>query len=414
MRISILRKFIVPLCLLINCVLYQVIGQNDTIWLTKSNKVTDDVKKDSIYRLPATKKGNLYVLNYYHKDGTPYLSGTASKIDKVVWNGTVKWFTKDGNVSQSMDYENNILHGNVVTFYKNQKLKAIYENGVPIAGSANFNQIYPKQFIERKDSIIREVTYEKDVKGIRYETIFIVHGNSLKKKEIRYYGNDGEYIGVSTDEIDLSGHKGIEVKYFKNPLRVRRIKKTDDTGIRILASYYKNGQIRERLTDGLPQKIQYFGPDGKALGTVEVKGYNSYGCRYKNGKQIMFYSNEKPEQMHLIGAITEYDKEGNIIYTKYFHENQQVEFETIHENSFVAESYNYDQNGREIAKMIYNNGLPDQGVLIEGNTLLSYDKGNIIQKLTYYPATTLVFRVFKDAKATYFDKKGENIGEISY
>ncbi|WP_378174838.1 hypothetical protein [Aquimarina sp. SS2-1] len=413
MRIPLLKKIFLPVFILINCISYQIIGQKDTIWYNQSGKV---VNKENafVYRPPVSKKGNLYSLKYYYNNDTPYIHGASSRIDKVVWEGTIKWFTKDGNLIQSLDYKNNSLHGTVITFNENQKLQAIYENGLLISGSANFDQKNPKQFLERKDSIIREVTYEKDLLGIRLEKIYVVNGYSIKEKEIQYYGNDGVYLGTSTRGKDIFGRRGTEVTYFKNPLRVKQIKILDDKGKQVIATYYPSGAVREQVKEGSIREISYLDPKGNILGTAGVNGYDFDGWMYSYGKQIRFYSDDNPEEMHLIEAIATYDREGNIIEANYFYKNQQLESKVIYENSLEKEIFYYNQNGKEIAKVVYKDQSPYQGTLIEDNTSTTYNQGNVVNKNTYYPDTKLVFRSFENEKAIYYDKNGNIIGEISY
>ncbi|WP_298319315.1 hypothetical protein [uncultured Aquimarina sp.] len=390
---------------------FKAFAQKDTIWYNEKWQVTSK-EGSAFYRPPVSKKGDLYLIKDYYKNGKLQMQGTSAEKDNDFWEGTVTWYNEDGKVLQSFTYKNNRLHGKFITFYKDEELVAEYKNGRFFSGKTNFVNASSKTYTEIKDSSIREVVYDTDLNGTRYEIFKKIVNNYPKESEIRYYGNQGEYLGTSLIDPETGRYKGVYVYYYKNPLRVKKIVDYKYKGRRTKIGYYPNGVVRERFLDKPEPKIEYYDLKGKLISTVGVGDPNK-NWDFRDGKRVQFYSDSDPEKMHLISFIEEFDVNGNIVYAENFHENQQTSSKVFYENKSKKEIISFDEKGKEIAKITFKNYAPFQGILLEKSKSKVYEQGKLIKETSFYPDTTIPFSVFENKKAIFYKKNGDTLGEIS-
>ncbi|WP_299253490.1 hypothetical protein [uncultured Aquimarina sp.] len=390
---------------------FSTFAQKDTIWYNEKWQVTS--KEDAaFYRPPVFKKGDVYLIKDYYKNGKLQMEGTSTEKDKNFWIGTVNWYKEDGKILQSFTYKNNRLHGDFITYYKDQKLIAKYKDGRFFSGATNFENTNSKRYSEKKDSIIREVVYDNDLKGVRYEVFKKITKDYPKELEVKYYGNNGAYLGTSSIDPETGKYQGVFVYYYKNPLRVKKIVDHKYKGGRIKIGYYPNGVVRERFIDKPELKIEYYNLKGEKISTVGVGNPNK-NWDFRDGKRVQFYSDSEPEKMHLISFTEEFDEDGNVIYVEHFHENQQIKSKVFYENKSKKEAISFDEKGNQIAKIIFKNYAPFQGTLLENSRSKVYEQGKLIKEINFYPDITMPFSVFENKKAIFYNKKGDVLGEIT-
>ncbi|MBW1296895.1 toxin-antitoxin system YwqK family antitoxin [Aquimarina litoralis] len=410
MKTSLLKKSILLFFLMSNCLLYRAIAQKDTIWYDKNWKLIGK-ENASFFRPPAIKKDSLYLIKDYYIDGTLQMEGLSrSNDEESIWEGEVTWYTETGKISQIVSYKDGFFDGDMITYYKDQKLVANYKNGKLISGKNNFVFSGIQQYTEIKDSIIREVTYNKDLKGIRYESIKKITDTYPKEIEVKYYGNSGEYLGaLSTD--DKGKYKGISVIYYQNPLRVKQIRDYAYKNGIVTAFYYPNGVVREQVDVKKKNNIEYFDRNGKFLHAVKFESSNK-SWDLKDGTKVKFYSNDIEDKVHLIEYIEKLDANGKIIFKQYFYENQKPKSKIYHENNIKKEIINYDESGKETSRLQYKGYQPYEGIFKQKNRELVYKEGVIIKETEFYPQSNNKFSVFENGIITYFDKKDNLIGEV--
>ncbi|MFD2562139.1 toxin-antitoxin system YwqK family antitoxin [Aquimarina rubra] len=398
-------------CVAICNLSFKAFGQNDTIWYDQ--KWQESSKENAaFYRPPSVKNGDLYVIKDYYINGQLQMVGTSTEKDKAIWEGKVTWYQKDGKVQQAFTYKNNRLDGEFITYYKDQKLIAQYKDGRFFSGKTNFINKNSQTFREKKDSIIREVIYDKDLNGTRYEIYKKITKDYPKETGVKYYGNEGEYLGTSSIDSETGRYQGVFVYYYKNPLRVRKIVDHKYKGGRVKATYYPNGGIRERFIDKPEPKMEYYDQKGTLISTVGIGDPNKT-WDFRDGKRVQFYSDSKPEEMHLIDFIEEFDVEGNITYAEFYHKNQQIQSKVFYEDKYKKEVISFDKSGNQIARVTFKNYAPFQGTLLDKFKSKVYEQGKLIKETNFYPDTTIPFSVFENKKAVFYNKNGDVLGEIT-
>ncbi|AXT55377.1 hypothetical protein D1815_06255 [Aquimarina sp. AD1] len=390
---------------------FKAFGQNDTIWYDKNWRLS--IKDDAaFYRPPVSKKGELYLVQDYYINGSLQMEGTSSNAAKDFWEGVVTWYDINGKVIQSFTYENNRLEGDFITYYKDKKLIAQYKNGRFVSGEANFNNGTSQTYIVQRDSIMKEVIYDTDINGVRYEYFKKNTGTYVDAYETKFYDNEGKYIGTSTRDKTTGSYEGIFVTYYRNPFRVKEVRDYKYKNGRVMATYYPNGVLRNRFIEEPKQKIEYFDKQGNLLNSVGIENPNK-SWSFINGKRMQFYSNYIPEEMHLIEYIEEFNEVGDVVYMERFHKNQKIKAKIYFENKNKKEEINYDEQGKQSSRLTYKGYKPYQGTLIEKGRSVIYDQGVLVKETNYYPETNVPFSIFQNSKATFYDKNGLELGHVT-
>ncbi|SEK38447.1 Antitoxin component YwqK of the YwqJK toxin-antitoxin module [Aquimarina amphilecti] len=403
--------FIVIVYIVISNLNFKAFGQNDTIWYDKTWKTS--IKDDAaFYRPPVSKKGELYLIRDYYIDGSLQMEGTSSNPTNDFWEGVVTWYDTNGKVIQSFTYENNRLEGDFITYYKDKKLTAQYKDGRFVSGEANFNNGTSQTYLVQRDSILKEVVYDKDLNGARYEYFKKNTGTYLEIHETKFYDNDGKYIGTSTREKETGIYKGVYVTYYRSPLRVKQVRDYKYKNGRVVATYYQNGVLRNRFVELPKQKIEYFDLEGNLLHSVALEDPNK-SWSFINGTHVQFYSNTIPEEMHLIEYIEEFNEEGDVVYMERFYKNKKTKSKILFENKYKKEEINYDKEGNQASKLTYKDYKPYQGTLVETGRAVIYNQGTLMKETTFYPDTNIPFSVFQNSKATFYDQKGLELGQVT-
>ena len=100
-------------------------AEKDTIWYDANwNVASKNVA--SYYRPSPSPKDNGFWLIDYHISGKKQMEAWSNAPDTEFFNGTVTWYYENGNVTQTVNYKNNILEGERRNYHENGKLKSQY------------------------------------------------------------------------------------------------------------------------------------------------------------------------------------------------------------------------------------------------------------------------------------------------
>lgn len=388
-----------------------ICAQNDTIYYNAKWKVT--VKDSaSFYRPPIKKEGDLFRVQDYFIDGTLQMNGTSKSDEKDLWEGVVTWYNKDGSIHQQGNYTNGRLDGEFVTILNGKKLVAEFKNNRYITGQQNIScgggmYLYTRQ---KGDTIIATM-YGEDLNGLRYETYRL---KDSKRGDLftKYYKADGSYMGKKS--ITADGYvDGIEVDYYRSPMRIREVRTYDDQGY-VFASdfYYRNGEFREKFEEEPELKQTYFSSDGKVLGELFLQMKNGKPIPW-TGRQVNFYYQHLNEDNASVQTIRDY-KNGTMVYEEMHYENQVIKSKTYYENGGKERQISFDETGKEIGSIEYANYLPINGVELIGDRKSTYKDGVLVSETNYYPKTKNVLSKKTDALETYYDKEGNELGVLKY
>ncbi len=387
-----------------------VSAQNDTIWYDAKWKKTTKAEA-SYYRPPVVKKGSFYEVKDYYRDHTLQMRGLSKFADKDHWEDIVKWYDKNGQLSQSLEYTNNRLDGDALSFYKQEELKGHYKDGLFISGKINMKASQYNLYLEKRDSMIVEVIYENDLNGIRTETYLKDNPKRFVLKRM-FYDQSGELIGTAIRDSIEYRDQGTDVYYYYNPMQIKQIIDVNKDRREVIATYYPNGQLRDQLIRGRESKIIYYDKKGVPIDSVYVKQENRIR-RFYNGKRITFFSDYNQDELALILSVEQYDKEGKLIVTEAYHKNQQLKTKTLYENNQKVSEVSYDEKGNKIAELTYKNYIPWNGTKITSDRLEEFEDGKLIKEVIYYRDTQQAFKVFENKTATFYDQKGNKLSEIT-
>ena len=173
-----------------------LVAQNDTIWYD-SNWNEVDKKIAEFYRAETVLKGGLYVQIDYYLSGMKQMEAYSKNEKEPVYEGKVKWYYENGNISQIANYSNGVLNGNREIFYENGKLqnKRIYSKG-------KLNGAWEAYY---KDGQMAENgNYEENLKEGVWET-FYTNGKSKERGKYIFdkrvdIWTTNYYDGISEDE----------------------------------------------------------------------------------------------------------------------------------------------------------------------------------------------------------------------
>ena len=248
---------------LLTTVTVSLSAQQDTLYFTSKWKPT--VKDSaSFFRPPVKKEGDLFKIQDYYISGQVQMEAFSKSSEKDLWQGKVTWYNEDGSIFQEGNYINNRLEGNFITFMQGERLVATYKNGRIVSGKRNTPYGSGQMYIEQKGDTLYEVVYDKDIKGIRSEHWGTKNSYRFLSK---YYGANGDFIG-ERKLLPNNYYKGVEVLYFYDPMRVKKINYEPFGQLLISETYYPNGQIREKVTHEPDWSKTYYSSDGEKIAEI--------------------------------------------------------------------------------------------------------------------------------------------------
>ncbi|WP_299106600.1 toxin-antitoxin system YwqK family antitoxin [uncultured Winogradskyella sp.] len=379
-------------------------AQQDTIYYNIDWKET---VKDSaaFYRTPIKKEGDLFRIEDYYASGQLQMSGLSKSSDKAIWHGVVSWYNEDGKLYQSGNYKNNRIEGEFISFLNDKKLVAIYKDGYFKEGAMNRGQGRNKYYTEIKNDTLKDIVYDGDINGVRYENYSVINGSRFLSK---YYNDKGELLG-KLERVGNGYNKGVEVYYYYNPMRVKQIRYYPYDYMLGETFFYDNGQIRTKFELEPEIKNTYYTIEGDELGSVTYTMQNNY-LKAENGSEYNF-SYDYSGSPVTITSIRTY-KDGKLQKEELYYENGKVKSINTYIDNKKEIQISYNESGKEIARMTYNDYYPLTGTEIVGDRKATYKEGELIKEVNYYPKTKLVFSEKTKEEETYFDKEGNILGSL--
>ncbi len=384
-------------------------AQQDTIYYNIAWKET---VKDSaaFFRPPVKKEGGLFRIKDYYASGQLQMSGLSKDSEKSIWHGEVSWYKENGEIYQIANYENNRLEGEFVTFLNQQKLVAIYKNGYVVEGALNRDQGSYGYYMEIANDTIKDVIYDGDIKGVRYENYSVAKGARFLSK---YYGENGKLIG-ELETLDNGYTKGVEVFYYYEPMRVKQIRYYPYEHLLGETFFYENGQVRTLFELSPTYKSTFYAKDGTQLGSVTYTINNGY-LKPENGTVYNFSYGYKDTKANEVISVKTY-KDGKLQKDEQRYNDGTVRALTIYKDAVRELQISYNKKGEEIARMVYDNYYPLTGTEISLNKEVTYLDGELVKEIHFYNGTDIVFSEKTQDKETYYDKQGKIMGvlEIEY
>lgn len=382
-------------------------AQNDTIYYDAKWKTT--VKDSAAYFRPPSKKiGEVYKKEDFYMSGALQMSGLSSSLDKDLWEGTVTWYNEDGGMLQQGNYKNNRLDGEYISTLAGKKIKAQFKNGKMVSGKTNntFNngrQYYTEM---RGDTIVNTI-YDKDIEGARYERYNVGKQYDVL---IKYYDYDGKFMG-QREPLSEGYIKGITVSYYKTPMRPMEVKYYKN-GIQLGSTfYYCEDQVREEFSWDNELSKTFYSPKGEFLGKVNYVYDNNY-LKPTEGTEYNFYSSYQEYKGELISSIREYAG-GKLVKEQTFYENKNKKSSADYTDGAKELQISYNEKGEEIARMVYDNWNPVNGIEIIGNRRATYKDGKLVEEVNTYYNTQLVFSKKTETTETFYTKDGSILGVLT-
>lgn len=378
-------------------------AQQDTIYYDMSWKPTI---KDSaaFFRAPVKKEGDLFRIEDYYISGQKQMSGLSKYKDKDFWVEKVSWYTEEGKLYQQGNYNKHRLDGEFITFLNDKKLIAIYKNGLIKSGAQNHIQLSNRIYTEVKNDTVKEVVYGDDINGIRYENFRTLKLGHFRTK---YYDEKGDIMG-EINTLNNGYRKGIEVFYYFEPMRIKQINYYPFEGLLGHEDYYPNGQVRTKFQTKPEYKRTYFTEDGTQIGSITYDFQNDY-LKPISGTEIVFYYSYNVEDMNRVLSSRTYNN-GQLEKEELHYNDGKIKSLTTYTDNIKELQVSYDEAGNELSRMVYKNYYPYSGVEISGNKKATYNEGELIEELKYYPETNSVFSKKNKEEEVYYNREGGVLG----
>jgi antitoxin component YwqK of YwqJK toxin-antitoxin module len=382
-------------------------AQTDTIYYNAKWKTT---LKDSaaFFRPPAKKEGELFKKEDFYISGSLQMSGLSSSLNKDFWEGKVTWYNEDGSILQQGTYKNNRLEGEYISTLENKKLKAEFENGRMVSGKTNGTFNNGRQYYtEMQGDTTVNIIYDKNLDGVRYERYSVGKQYDVL---IKYFDVEGKFMG-QREYLPDGNIKGVEVSYYQKPMRPMEVKYYPNGTQLGSTFYYCEDQVREEFNSDNGLSKTFYNPKGEQIGKISYTYENNY-LKPLDGTEYTFYSSYKEYKGELIRSIREYVA-GKLAKDEQFYENQQLMSSTSYTAGAKDLQISYNEDGEEIARMVYENWAPMNGTEIIGDRKTTYKDGKLVKEINDYYNTELVFSEKTLTTETYYDKDGSVLGTLS-
>jgi len=393
----------VCICLIIG--IYTAHAQNDTIFFDAKWKVTS--KENASFFRPKVKKiDSLYRVEDYYINGNLQMKGMSSSNEKDIWQGLVTWYKENGKPYRQSTYSDNRLDGEFISYNDEKKYVAYYKNGYFISGKMISGEGEGQFYQEKVGDTLLQVYYDGKRQGIRYENYSTSKKGNFYSK---YYDDEGRLIGDRT--LLSNGYaKGVEVFYYYNPMRVQQIKYLPYGRELISATFYANGQVREKVNTNDKWSKEYYSKSGELLGKIEYALDGDY-LRPTNGKLIKFQLNTTKEYNGAVGSVATY-ADGKIIKEEVYNDRNKLTTSATFENGFKSLQINFDDHGNVIHRMKFKNGLPFHGTEITKYHSIVYNEGELVEEVVFYRDTRKPQKKINKTKEVYYDFEGNVLGEL--
>jgi len=399
-------------------------------------KTTKD--KAKYYRiLPLETKGDKVLIKGYYISGKPQMKGLAYNDDKVYNDGLlnyvdgedISWYFENGNLQVSCSFFHGDLHGHYTEYYENGKVREelYYLNGNKQGKASYFN---------KDGKLLTSFVYQNDEPYDGITNCFSVYEKGKLKEEKLFYENTNQLAY----EAYYKENTIAERFYYKNGDRINQVggyKKQKGNTITFYPSekcgYVIGIKHLKAIRKDMPEWNEFFyDPDGK----IRFKGKNKHGGPFEGTfykKNVNFLSGETDvlsfsenyKQQRLINEkayindsliancsyVDNKPLDGKVVYygrvdfdnrylfiitplkNGYVHGKQSLfeKVDDIRRNRIL--SYFHYQNGKKEGKssvydryyeenfdVIYKNDKPYKGIIVDSNSIYTYDKGKVIKE----------------------------------
>lgn len=368
---------------------FSVLLAQQKIYFDENWEVITDKSKAKYYRL-TTEENGLYHLKDYYLNGVIQMDGFSKNNDPndEIYEGKVSWYYEDGKLYQTANYKDGVLTGEFKSYDQMGRLLSNYtydEKGLFSGQEFMYKRTSPTDSLGadynyesffKEGNTERTVVYDESKSGIRYESFYSKTGEKIKDV---YYGSKGEKIGESTYENYAP--KGTVVDYYYLPMRVRSIQTIKNINSYIPAEekyFYKSGKILS-VTKNSNKKgtTAYYDVAGNKLGELTYSIDDNDVKSNKKGTEIFF-----DDDTEKIKSKTTY-QDDQVTHQETFNSNGSVKSIANYENFELSNTTNYDESSKEIAKMIYQDGLPYNGKYIDESSEIVYSNGKLMSQDMY-------------------------------
>lgn len=123
-----MKKFL--LILLIGCIslstsMISAQAEKDTLWFD-ANWNASTKNQASYFRPQPTKKDKGYLWKDYYLSGAKQMEAVSLKENEEFFDGTTTWYFENGNVMQTVNYQNNLKVGERKNYHESGSLKSQY------------------------------------------------------------------------------------------------------------------------------------------------------------------------------------------------------------------------------------------------------------------------------------------------
>lgn len=365
------------------------------------NKVPKE--RAELYR-EVQKKDSLYEIKDFFLSGKLQMVGYSKNPEMTSTDMLLgKFFTYHENGKVKIEgFRENELYFHYKEFDENGKFIAESERneqGTTLKSTAGkYSSFDELIFTNNDNSVIKRVSYDKDITKIRMESLSSENGNTIT----HFYDEKGKLIGTNTFDENFASN-GTEVSFYKNPMRVASIRKMEKGKNISEEIFYGNGKrfsLSELKED---QKITlYFNEKGKEIGKLIEKKQDDIFFTPQSGNMLSLSEDGK-----FVESDTEY-KLGMRTKSVSFYENGKTKSITDYNiENWVGKITYFDNKGKEQEKIIYEDGQPFDGKYYDdfgkNPSFTAYKEGKMVEMQT-----------FDEQKRLRFVKKHQPNSEYSY
>ncbi|MCT2562114.1 membrane-binding protein [Chryseobacterium herbae] len=359
-------------------------------------------------------KGKLTLIKDFYKNGKLRMEALASDTTpgSEIYEGKVITYNPEGKILSTVTFSGGKQLGPAQTFDEKGRLlnDLVYKADGSFIGKAygykdpEISIFYNNISSYKNNGSFKTIIYDEDIKGIRSE----INTNDKGEYEIKFYGDNGKYIGKTYTNNAL---EGVSVEYYYNPMKVSKIKKYRRDGrdgiVEETIIYSKNGEIlqeeKKNKKDGYKTTYDETGKKIGNLTYVYDKESNSY--KPQDGEDYQFNAN-------ISGFSTiEMYKNGRVVSGKYFDENGKLYSENVLEDEMIQEIRYYHPDGKLKSTLNYKDGVPYKGTFYDEGVEQQYDDGILLLSKSFREGGKIKSDKKLNAKkagydSTVYDEKG--------
>ena len=382
-------------------------AQNDTIWMSKFHSLTTKQTAE-YFRIIKKIDQKTIQINEYRLDKSKMLEQQCNLNEDKTFNGQATQFFEDGKTAVIYEIKNSAINGKVTSFLKNgSKTECTYKNNMLFDGTIIFedNGIYIQHIAKNGLPVVNKY-YNLDKENSGYIETFI---NEIKT--CKSFNKNGKIIGEAINNKEGDVVSGILGEYNSTPLVLEKLIHYKNKEITKEITLLENGTTREITTYNLTNQssvTETFDNNGLKIGSIT----GTSGTENFQGKM---YSYERLSKNKSIPKSLDTYKFGNLLQSIVYNE-KGIKKCLVDFDEHGTEKYReyYDTHGKITSKLIYSKpGSPKEGLLIENNKVIEYKEGKIISNKEFYKSGE-IFSDKKDNSTQFYDKNGNQIGEIIY